>query len=104
MFEGRALSELTYAEVEGLLKEANEEGTRLDYKEQWDPAKAARVVSSFANTAGGLLVVGVKERRNPKDPKIKLKIPDPDNVPGLKPKCWLSDGGDCRGSPSGSPC
>ena len=63
MFEGRALSELTYAEFEGFLKEANEEGTRLDYKEQWDPAAAARVVSSFANTAGGLLVVTLLAER-----------------------------------------
>jgi hypothetical protein len=29
MFKGRALSTLTYADVEGFLKEANEEGTRL---------------------------------------------------------------------------
>jgi hypothetical protein len=88
MFEGRALSELTYAEFEQFLKEANEEGTRLVYKQQWDPATAARVISSFANTAGGLLVVGVEEKRDPKNSKIKLKIPDPINVPGLKPREW----------------
>jgi hypothetical protein len=86
MFEGRALSELTYAEFEQFLKEANEEGTRLDYKQQWDPARAAQVVSSFANSAGGLLVVGVEEKRDPKNTKIKLKIPDPINVPGLEPR------------------
>jgi adenine-specific DNA-methyltransferase len=44
MFEGWALSELTYAEFQQFLKEANEEGTRLDYKQEWDPAKAARAV------------------------------------------------------------
>ncbi len=94
MFEGRALSELTYAEFEGFLKEANEEGTRLDYKEQWNPAAAARIVSSFANTAGGFLVVGVEEKRDRKDPKIKLKIPDPVNVPELKPKDWEASASD----------
>jgi hypothetical protein len=88
MFEGRALSEVTYAEFKEFLNEANEEGTRLDYKRQWDPARAARVISSFANTSGGLLVVGVEEKKNPNDPKIKLKIPDPVNVPGLEPKDW----------------
>ncbi len=88
MFEGRALSELTYADFERFLQEANEEGTRLDYKRQWDPAKAAQVISSFANTAGGLLVVGVEEKTDPNNPKIKLKIPDPVNVPGLASKDW----------------
>jgi hypothetical protein len=94
MFEGRALSELTYAEVEGFLKEANEEGTRLDYKQQWDPAKAARVVSSFANIAGGPLVMGVDEKRDPKSPKIKLRIPDPANVPRLIPQDWEASASD----------
>jgi Putative DNA-binding domain len=88
MFEGRALSEVTYAEFERFLQEANEEGTRLDYKERWNPAKAAQVISSFANTAGGLLVVGVDEKRDPNNSKIKLKIPDPVNVLGLEPKDW----------------
>ena len=40
------------------------------------------------------MVVGVEEKRDRKDPKIKLKIPDPVNVPGLKPKDWEASASD----------
>ena len=38
------------------------EGVRVDYKVE--PANIAKVVSSFANTAGGILIVGVKTDTN----------------------------------------
>jgi predicted HTH transcriptional regulator len=53
---------------------------------------APKGACSFANTSGGLLVVGVKEKRGPNNEK--LKIPDPNDVPGLKPKDWESAAAD----------
>ena len=58
-FGDKLLSEVTAADVRGLVKKAIEEGLFVEYKGQWNAAKIARSVASFANTHGGTLIVGV---------------------------------------------
>lgn len=85
MFEGKPLSKMTYADLEAYLREGNEEGTRLDYKEE-AVSDVPKICCAFANTAGGHLILGVREERGPKGEKTKR--PDPDNVPGLTARDW----------------
>ncbi len=87
MFEGKPLSRMTYADLDGFLREDNEEGTRLDYKEE-AISDLPKIACAFANTAGGHLVLGVKEKRDKRGNKTKK--PDPDDVPGLPAKDWES--------------
>ena len=85
MFEGRPLSGMTYADLEAYLREGNEEGTRLDYKEE-AVSDVPKICCAFANTAGGHLILGVREERGPKGEKTKR--PAPDDVPGLVARDW----------------
>src|SRR5690242_1127779 len=43
------------------------EGWRLDYAESWDD-RALEKVASFANTFGGLLIIGVRKGKNDPEP------------------------------------
>ena len=49
---------ITYDDVEEFCKNRISEGTNLDYKSDV-PRDLPKIVSSFANTSGGLIVIGV---------------------------------------------
>lgn len=51
------LSEIDFAKVESFCREWPE-GIRVDYKTE--PVNIPKVVSSFANTSGGIWIIGVK--------------------------------------------
>src|SRR5690348_8942593 len=58
-----------------------EEKFRLDFKEKWEPEKQVPDVAAFANSYGGLLVVGVSDDRQrfpgtpaPKNSDLKTQI------------------------------
>jgi hypothetical protein len=82
VFEGKPLSEMTYQDLEGFLRLRRAEGEDLDYKQEWDD-KIVRTICAMANTAGGNVLVGVKEKR---DGATKTNRPDPDDVPGIQKK------------------
>jgi len=63
------INEITFEKVGDFCKESLPEGIRLDYKEGF-PRDLAKTISAFANTHGGLILVGVEEtdRGTPKLP------------------------------------
>jgi len=54
----KPLGEISFSEVQAFCN-TYEEGIRVEYKES--PVNISKVVSSFANTSGGIWVIGVKE-------------------------------------------
>lgn len=86
MYEGKPLSEVTYEDMVGFLELRREEGEDLDYKQAWND-KIVRTVCAMANTAGGEVLVGVKEER---DERSKTNRPDPNDVPGIEKSADLS--------------
>lgn len=59
-FAPKSLDELEVADLEGLVEARVPEGLFVEYKSAWVPDKVARAVSSFANTHGGTLIVGIE--------------------------------------------
>lgn len=54
----------TFEFIQEFVKENHPEGVELDYKEQFpDKEKLSQTVVAFANTRGGVILVGVKENR-----------------------------------------
>jgi len=69
--------------VHGLVDCQVEEGLRLDYKEgaydlaeRKDKAELAKDATSFANTLGGVILVGLPEKRDAQGRKTGLPQPD----------------------------
>jgi hypothetical protein len=52
------LENITFGDVESFCLQMNPEGYRLDYKGEW-PNDLSKLVSAFANTLGGLILLGV---------------------------------------------
>lgn len=82
MFESKPLSEIDYNDLSEFLREGREEGVRLDYKQEWG-SDIAKDVCGMANTQGGTILVGIKERRREGRGGAKLAVPNPDDVPGI---------------------
>lgn len=55
-----SINEITFEKVENFCKESLPEGIRLDYKQDF-PRDLAKTISAFANTYGGLILIGVEE-------------------------------------------
>ncbi len=68
------LDRLTFDDVSNFVGIGQEEGTRLDYKDQV-PQDLGDVVAAFANTYGGLIVLGVSKRTK-----------TPTTIPGIPKK------------------
>ncbi len=56
----KPIEEVTYEDLEAFCIEGVQENIRLDYKETW-PKKLSKSIAAFANTLGGLILIGVKE-------------------------------------------
>ena len=65
------INEITFEKVENFCREDLPEGIRLDYKEDF-PRDLAKTISAFANTYGGLILIGVEETDRG-TPKLPLK-------------------------------
>ena len=79
----KSMKDVELSDVESFCKEGIEEGIRVEYKEDWtDNKKLAREIASFANTYGGLLLIGVSEKdRKPVVPFLGIDL-----VEGLEEK------------------
>ncbi len=64
----KPLNEITYDDVVAFCGEGYEESVNLDYKKDF-PKDLEKSISAFANTSGGVIVIGVEEENNrPKAP------------------------------------
>ncbi len=63
----KAADDITLADVENFLRQRNREGLRLDYKADW-PDDLAKLVAAFANTNGGLIILGVAADKKTNQP------------------------------------
>ena len=59
--------ELTFLDVDAYLKEKIPEGNRLDYKQQF-PGDLAKTIAAFANTLGGMIILGVDSDKVTNEP------------------------------------
>ncbi len=85
-------SQVTAADLVDLLQESAVEGIRLEFKSDIpDKAETVKKLSSFANTFGGLMVIGAKA--NSSDGRLQ-DLPGVDEQPGYKQKIvqWCFDG------------
>lgn len=69
LLDGSPLSELTFADIEGYLRQGVAENLTLDYKRELgnstgDRAETCKDVSTLANSQGGTIVYGVDEDQN----------------------------------------
>ena len=60
-------SEITFADVDAFCQTMQPEGYRLDYKVQM-PTDLAKTIAAFANTLGGLIIIGVDSEKTSNTP------------------------------------
>jgi predicted HTH transcriptional regulator len=71
MLFSKPIDQITYQDIETFCGKAMTEGVSLDYKENI-PKELERTISAFANTYGGLILIGIEEDAQGK-PKIPIK-------------------------------
>ena len=60
MIFDRSLDNIKWETIERFCKEGLSEGTYLDYKESF-PSKLEKTIAAFANTFGGVILIGIEE-------------------------------------------
>ncbi len=65
----KEITSITFEDVVSFCKEQNPESINLDYKKDF-PSHLEKIVSAFANTMGGLIIIGVEDE----DSKPKLPV------------------------------
>src|SRR5438270_1286900 len=68
----KEVESITFSDIEAFCSQDIAEGTRLDYKAQI-PGELEKVVAAFANTLGGLILLGVEADRKTNKPVWPLK-------------------------------
>jgi Putative DNA-binding domain len=63
----KPVSEITFADVDAFCRTMQPEGMRLDYKTE-RPNDLARLIAAFANTLGGLIILGVEADKTMNQP------------------------------------
>jgi hypothetical protein len=63
----KPIGEITFADVKSFCDQQIPEDLRTDYKSDW-PKELAKELAAFANTVGGLLIIGVKENPDTRTP------------------------------------
>ncbi len=57
----KPINEITFDDVVAFCQQGIKEGVNLDYKQDF-PAHLEKIISAFANTFGGIIIIGVKEK------------------------------------------
>ena len=60
MLFSKPINDITYKDVKDFISKKPKESSTLDYKETF-PKKLAKTICAFANTYGGIVIIGVKE-------------------------------------------
>jgi hypothetical protein len=77
----KPIGDITYEDIEAFCAEKVPEGARLDYKDDWPGAKAARreklsdLICAFANTLGGMILIGVDANTSDNTPQSIPGVP-----------------------------
>ena len=64
----KPVAQITFADVDEFCKTMQPEGARLDYKGIDFPKDLAKTIAAFANTLGGLILLGVDADKNSNTP------------------------------------
>jgi len=80
----KPINQITYEDVVTFCQLGIGEGVNLDYKEDF-PKHLEKSISAFANTNGGMIIIGVKE--NP-DCKPQPPFEGIDHIPKLEDRIW----------------
>jgi predicted HTH transcriptional regulator len=57
----RQLNSFTFEDIVAFVGEKIPEGVQLDYKKDFPEKGLAKIIASFANTRGGVIIIGVEE-------------------------------------------
>lgn len=68
------ISEIQFNDVNNFFNIKLREDLRLDYKEDF-PRDLAKIVIAFANTAGGIILIGIRTNRNTNLPETIVGVP-----------------------------
>ncbi len=80
MFFGKPIDSLTYEDIQRFCEESVPEGWPLEYKLK-DSQSVVKTACAFANTVGGIIVVGVEEENErPKPPFLGLEMAELEKV------------------------
>jgi hypothetical protein len=78
---GKPFEEIEFTDIEELIENKTRENITLDYKEQFGNTKSiANLVSAFANTHGGFIVIGIREKENSSEPERIVELTDTNKV------------------------
>ena len=70
-------TEISYQDVVSFCEQGIGEGVNLDYKKDFPPSGLEKTISSFANTFGGVILIGVEdEDSKPKPPFVGIEYKD----------------------------
>ena len=87
MFTKRA-SDIEFDDIKAFCQEWGE-GVRVEYKREMTPKSIPKIVSSFANTQGGIFIIGVEADK--KQNKVKFPILGIPNEDGIEERIVQSD-------------
>lgn len=72
----KSMNNITYEDVVGFCEQGISEGVNLDYKRDF-PQALEKSISAFANTFGGLIIIGVEDHDSkPKPPFVGINYED----------------------------
>ncbi len=65
----KTIDSFTFEDIEQFCAEGHTEGIQLDYKKDIPPIGLAKIIASFSNTRGGVIIIGVEEDKTTGTPK-----------------------------------
>ncbi|RKX19350.1 MAG: hypothetical protein DRP51_07565, partial [Candidatus Zixiibacteriota bacterium] len=88
----KKFKDITYEDVEDLVANKFEENEILEYKQEFNPKDFDKLISSFANTYGGIIIIGVKEKKGTSQPEKIVNVTYTDLENAIDSICWRKIG------------
>jgi len=70
----KKINNVTFNDIRSFVDIGLREDVRLDYKEDF-PSNLAKIVTAFSNTAGGIVLIGVRASRDTNQPEVITGVP-----------------------------